>query len=119
MESVPIGTFYRTVFPNGTIVQLAAPTQNTNGLILRTAFAQPGHGWINLYASATAPTAIGELDTRIIFAGNGSARNGERSQVQLPYPMLIPAGYGLWVTSGSHLDGAAPDGAFSGSWDFV
>ncbi|MDR6680174.1 hypothetical protein [Pseudomonas oryzihabitans] len=119
MEAVPIGTFYRQLFPEGKVVQLIAPSQNTKGVYLRVAGAQPGHGWINLYASTTPPTAAGDIETRIIFAANGSARAGEKSQVNMPYPLFILAGFGMWVSSGSHLDGSAPDGSFGASWDFA
>ncbi len=100
-------------------MQIVQPSQNKNGIYLRTAGIQPGHGWVNLYASATPPPGPGDIDTPIIFAGNGSARAGERSQVLLQYPLFIPSGLGLWVSSGSFLDGAAADGAFFATWDLL
>ncbi|PTC38130.1 hypothetical protein CLJ1_1028 [Pseudomonas paraeruginosa] len=37
----------------------------------------------------------------------------------LPYPLFIPAGHGIWASSGSFQAGAAPTGGLGLSWDFL
>ena len=93
MYAEKIGKHFRSLFPNGQVVQLVDPAENTDGLYVRYA--------------------------RIIFCGNNSGRAGEQAQVFLPYPLFIPAGHGIWASSGSFQAGAAPTGGLGLSWDFL
>ncbi|MCR3822059.1 hypothetical protein K3000_19705, partial [Pseudomonas aeruginosa] len=95
MYAEKIGKHFRSLFPNGQVVQLVDPAENTDGLYVRYANAAAGNGYVNLYASPTAPSGPGDINTRIIFCGNNSGRAGEQAQVFLPYPLFIPAGHGI------------------------
>ncbi|WP_183141412.1 hypothetical protein [Pseudomonas syringae group genomosp. 3] len=55
MNAVKIGKYFRAVAPRG-VLELVAPKDNVNGLIVCTALLNtaPG-GYVNLYASETAP----------------------------------------------------------------
>ncbi|MDC6383012.1 hypothetical protein BW687_022870 [Pseudomonas graminis] len=117
MSVVKIGKHFRTVMPNG-MVQLVAPSENTDGLVIQTASINPASGFVNLYASLTPPASIGDLNTRMIFNGNGNGVSGVNSQVEMPNPLFIPAGMGLWVTSGSW-GSTAVTGSLAITWDVV
>lgn len=119
MYAEKIGKHFRSLFPNGQVVQLVDPAENTDGLYVRYANAAAGNGYVNLYASPTAPSGPGDINTRIIFCGNNSGRAGEQAQVFLSYPLFIPAGHGIWASSGSFQAGAAPTGGLGLSWDFL
>ncbi|MBX8488042.1 hypothetical protein [Pseudomonas cichorii] len=118
MNTVKIGKHYRGVAPRG-IVQLVAPSDNTDGLIIQTASINPANGFVNLYASASAPASIGDMNTPMIFNGNGNSATGVNSQVLLPHPLFVPAGMGLWVTSGLWASGGGTSsGTLVITWDF-
>lgn len=119
MEASKIGKHFRSLYPNGSVVQLVAPSENTDGLSIRYANAAAGNGYVNLYASPKPPSGPGDIDTRIVFCSNNPGRAGEQSQVFLPYPLLIPAGHGIWASSGSFQAGAAPTGGLGLSWDLL
>ncbi|MEN1345657.1 hypothetical protein AAIH39_17950, partial [Pseudomonas aeruginosa] len=78
-------------------------------------FPPTGHN----HDAAQITSGPGDINTRIIFCGNNSGRAGEQAQVFLPYPLFIPAGHGIWASSGSFQAGAAPTGGLGLSWDFL
>lgn len=117
MNAVKIGKHYRGVSPKG-IVQLVSAEENTDGLIIQTASINPANGYVNLYASATAPTSIGDMNTPMVFNGNGNSATGANSQVVLANPLFVPAGRGLWVTSGVWGTGTA-SGTLVITWDLL
>ncbi|MDB5993044.1 MAG: hypothetical protein JWP42_180 [Pseudomonas sp.] len=112
MDAVKVGKNFLTVNPT-TVTQIVDPAANTNGVHLRTATLVSSTGTLNLWTGPTAPTGIGDRSKPAIFGGNGSAAGGANNQIQLPYPMFLPAGYGLWAHS--NVAGAA----ISLTWDFL
>ena len=55
-----------------------------------------GGGIINLYSGPKAPARLGDMSVHAIMGGVASSNNWQYTQ---PYPLLIPAGYGLWTVS--------------------
>ncbi|WP_200893992.1 hypothetical protein [Xanthomonas sp. MUS 060] len=119
MQAFKIGKNFKAVSPQG-ILQLVSPANNVNGLIVSTAIltTSPG-GYVNLYASETAPTAPGDLNTRIIFCANSDTPNDKKGIAIMPYPLFIPAGLGLWATSGLYASSATSTGGLSITWDLL
>lgn len=118
MSAVKIGKHFGILFPKG-VMQIVSPAENVNGLTIQTASIDPTSGYVNLYASETAPTITGDASTRCIFNGNGPAVANSHSQVLLPAPLFVPAGMGLWVTAGSWLPGTTATGSLAITWDLV
>jgi hypothetical protein len=92
-----IGKFFATVANNNGVAEVVAPSINTDGLVIRTCTLTLGQAntGVNLFASPTAPASGNDPNTRIIlglFSATGGATN-------CPYPLHIPAGYGLWTGS--------------------
>lgn len=112
MDAVKIGYNFRTVNPTA-LTQIVDPAANINGVVIRTGAIVSSTGTLNLWSGQTAPTGIGDRTKPAIFGANGSAAGGANEQVLLPYPLFIPAGYGLWAHS--NVAGAA----ISLTWDFL
>ncbi|HHQ2632332.1 hypothetical protein KGZ01_04290 [Pseudomonas aeruginosa] len=116
MSFVKIGKYYRVLKPNG-VVQLVSPEENSDGIIIQTAAINPASGWVNLYASEKPPISPGDPETRIVFNGNGNVAAGSNTQVELPSPLYIPAGMGIWVSSGSWSGSTPVLGSLVITWD--
>lgn len=90
------GKFFDTVGVSaGSVVQVVAPSTNTDGLYIRTcslSLTTANTGMV-LFASPTAPSSPGDATTRGIlnfFAGAAGSRD-------CPYPLYIEPGNGIWV----------------------
>ncbi|WP_154232170.1 hypothetical protein [Pseudomonas syringae] len=119
MSEVKIGKNFRNVVPQG-IAQIVSPAENGNGLTIRTCASNPRNGFVGLYCSETAPLAAAPGNAnRLIFAANGNTLEGSSSSVFMPYPLFIPAGLGLWVTSGPFSGSTPTGGGIALTWDFV
>lgn len=118
MSAIKIGKHFGNIFPKD-VVQIVSPSQNVNGLTIQTAYIDPADGYVNLYASETAPAGAGDANTRIIFCGNGPAVATSHSLITLPEPLFVPAGLGLWITAGSRVAGASATGSIAITWDLV
>lgn len=104
MTRVKIGKHY---FPGGgvnTVLQVVAPADNKQGVILRTiSLGSGGAGGIAqvaVYADLTAPSAPGDATRRQIAVYNTPM--GTFVSMTIPYEIEVPAGLGIWVAySGS------------------
>jgi len=96
--STPIGSNNIFLSSITSVVQVVSPSSNTRGLELRTGIIVSGSvGGLNLYTGPTAPTGHGDHGPPVIFLGGSSAT----TTFFLPYPLSLPAGYGLWATASS------------------
>jgi hypothetical protein len=84
--------------------QIIAPSANTNGIIIRTATFHIGDDYAILATGLKAPAAF-FVDTPVILSGRGvkgTSSGFQGNGFVLQYPIVIPAGYGLWFSkSGS------------------
>lgn len=102
MAAQQIGSKTKSVSVNG-VAQLISPAENTNGFTLCTASMHIGASYMGLSVGKVAPanywsnTAPYILSCRAV-SSSGSGLPGDSAN--LPYPLEVPAGQGLWVTSG-------------------
>ncbi|MFJ4143517.1 hypothetical protein [Pseudomonas sp. NPDC089734] len=99
MYPVKVGKNFRTLSPLRGVVQLVSPEENVNGLIITTGLIAAANGAVNVFIGATAPTSLTDFSKAIIFSGNGNSAAGSNAEVVLPFPLLVPAGNGLWAAS--------------------
>lgn len=99
MSRVKIGKHW---FPAGggqnSVVQLVAPTDNKQGVILRTISlgnGGAGQAQVVIYADTHAPAAPGDGNTRQIAVYNSP--NGFFTSLIVPYEIEVPAGLGIWL----------------------
>jgi hypothetical protein len=92
---VGINSFYTTVAANA-IVQIVALASNLNGISLQTAniAVNPGNGISQIYYGTASSTS--STGATILIA---TSQSGSTGFSNLPYPLLIPAGYGLYAFS--------------------
>ena len=109
MEPVKVGKHFFNAHPT-TVTQVFSPEENKEGVYLRTATICTGGGIINLYSGPKAPARLGDMTVHAIMGGVASSNNWQYTQ---PYPLLIPAGYGLWTVSNNSV------AAISLTWDFL
>ena len=81
------------------VTTVVAPSANPAGLIIQTGNICPSNASTSLYAGPVAPTDGGDLSVALIFSANGNGTPGSNSEVVLPYPLRVPAGWGLWVVT--------------------
>ncbi|WMJ01119.1 hypothetical protein RBU55_06075 [Pseudomonas chlororaphis subsp. aurantiaca] len=81
------------------VTTVVAPSANPSGLVIQTGNICPSNESMSLYAGPIAPTDGGDLRVALIFSANGNGTPGSNSEVVLPYPLRIPAGWGLWVAT--------------------
>lgn len=112
MNAVKMGSHFLTVSPTA-MTQIVAPSANVAGLIIQTASIVTGSSTVNVWAATSAPTSIGDASKPVVFGGNGSSTGGANSQYQMPNPLFIPAGYGLWAMTNSS------GGYLSLTWDLL
>ncbi|MBX8619558.1 hypothetical protein K5D48_21100 [Pseudomonas cichorii] len=101
MYPVKVGKNFRNVSPLRGVVQVIAPEDNLNGVIITTGLIAAANGTVNVFTGATAPTSLTDLTKPLVFSGNGNSGAGSNAEVVLPFPLLIPAGNGLWAASQS------------------
>lgn len=109
MEPVKVGKHFYYGHPTS-MIQVVNPADNTQGVHLRTTTLCTGGGAINVYSGPKAPARLGDTTVHCIFGGI-DGRND--SQYTLPYPLFIPAGYGLWTAANN------PTAAICLTWDFL
>ena len=102
MAEQTIGSIFKTVSANTNVVQLIAPAENTNGMTLCTATMHTGPYYVALTVGTKAPKSYTDLTVPYIFSCRGTAvGSGYPGKAEnLPYPLVIPAGQGLWVAAG-------------------
>jgi hypothetical protein len=103
MDAVIVGTSYAgVILPPNAATQIIAPSTNANGVYIKTLAAQLATGNTPAFLNAlfvcngtTVPT-IGpsNLPTNIILCLYSSPNSG--TSFNLPYPLYLPAGQGLW-----------------------
>lgn len=102
-----IGRLYVTtsVSTGSPVATILTPTANTGGIIIRTCQIQVFQGAsqnsVGLYADTTAPANITDLVRRLVMmATNESTTASSVETMQLPYPLYIDPGFGLWLACG-------------------
>lgn len=96
----------------GAVNEIVAPTSNPGGLIIRTLqlYSFPttsGSAGVALYADLAAPADANDLTRRIVLDASGQASATAFGYAQLPFPLFIDPGFGLWfaATAGSGTGG--------------
>lgn len=112
MNAVKIGSNFATVNPTS-MTTIVSPSDNTKGMYLQTATIVTSSNTFNVWAATSQPTAIGDISRPIIFGANGTNSGGANGQYYMPYPLFIPAGYGLYAMTNSS------GGYMSLTWDLV
>lgn len=103
MEPVQIGSKFVNASPyNGSVGVLITPANNTNGVIIRTASIDIGAIYSILTTGPKAPTGYFDLAVPVVLScrGTEAGQGFPGAAAALPYPILIPAGYGLWYATG-------------------
>lgn len=97
MSKVTIGKHW---FPAGggqnSVVQLVAPADNKQGVILRTISLGNGglgQAQVAIYADTHAPASPGDGNTRQIAVYNSA----DFTSLIVPYEIEVPAGLGIWL----------------------
>ncbi|XVJ46820.1 hypothetical protein ACDZ94_20170 [Pseudomonas sp. UBT] len=87
-----IGSKFKSARADSGVTQLVAPSENTNGITLCTAgITIPANlAWLNT-GPVAPPNHFGMTTPAILVSGAGGAT--------LPYPVVIPAGQGVWLSS--------------------
>ncbi|MCP1516757.1 hypothetical protein J2Y74_001067 [Pseudomonas migulae] len=96
MEPQVIGSTFKSVRGLGAIF---TPAQNTAGMIIRTATLHSGKGYAILSTGTVAPTIYTDLSVPVVLAVRGDAESSGSfggAGETLPFPLIIPAGQGLW-----------------------
>lgn len=101
-NSTHIGnSFFNSDMIANNVLQILSPSANTKGVYLRTLSMSSGGGTTSLYADTTAPTVVRDNTKRVIlvsyFPNTSAYPLG--GWTNLPNPLFIPAGMGLWVGS--------------------
>ncbi|CEL28764.1 hypothetical protein [Pseudomonas fluorescens] len=93
MEPVTLGAnFWNSLALNPTVI--IKPEDNVAGVVIRTCSASgPNNGM--LITGTTKPKDAFDFYTKpaVLVLGSGG------STVQLPYPVFLPPGFGLWAMS--------------------
>ena len=95
MAAQKIGIQTKVATLSNNVQQLIAPSENTNGITLCTASIHldaSANGFITLNTGTVAPASAFSPYPSVLAARSSAAAN-------LPYPLVIPAGQGLWVSS--------------------
>jgi hypothetical protein len=99
MTRVKVGKHYFPGIAVNTVLQVVAPIDNKQGVILRTiSLSSGGAGGtaqISIYADLTAPPAPNDTTHRQIAVY--SAPMGTFISITIPYEIEVPAGLGIWV----------------------
>jgi hypothetical protein len=101
MTPVQLGSKFVSIPGVGNSTQLIAPSENTNGIIIRTASFQLGDDYAVLSTGLTVPPSMFTVKTPVILCGRGtkgSTSGYQGSGFSLQYPVTIPAGFGLWFS---------------------
>ncbi|MHC8408310.1 hypothetical protein [Pseudomonas sp. TMB3-21] len=101
MEPQVIGSNFRNAQGRETIF---TPAENTGGMIVRTATIHCGFGFAILATGTALPPAFGDLTVPVVLtvrsdAATSSSYSG--SSATLPFPVIIPAGKGLYFSGDS------------------
>lgn len=94
-----IGAKFRGTLTNDVAV-LITPAENVNGAVIRTATMNTFSGNGILSTGTTAPFSRNVANVPVILSVNSGTSN-------LSYPVVIPAGYGLWAALTQNGAGAA------------
>ncbi|MBK5408996.1 hypothetical protein JFU58_10650 [Pseudomonas sp. TH34] len=92
MEPVKYGSRYSRT-SGAQYDQIVDPALNTNGVVLSTISLNGA----KLYTGTVKPTFVTEVNIPLLAEGPA----GASFLVAFPYPILLPAGYGLWVHGGN------------------
>jgi hypothetical protein len=101
--AVPVGAQFANVGYTGT-TQIIDPGSNVNGVVIRTLELQcvgDSGGSGSIYVGSASPASEDDPTTRALITGYVGL-----DAVLLPYPVVLPAGWGAWaaVSSGSQLN---------------
>lgn len=99
MSENPVGQSFSNVTASTTVTAVIAPASNTKGAIVRTASVTVSNGGTAVWTGPTAPTSHTDLTKPVLFLSNGNT--SQYVAHHFPYPVSLPAGYGVWVTSSS------------------
>ena len=78
------------------------PAQNTTGMIVRTATMHTGSSYGILSTGVKAPTGYTDGTVPVILSCRGTAPSSSGfpgASATLPFPVIIPAGQGLWAAT--------------------
>lgn len=94
MEPVKIGSLFKSGDVYNGPVQIISPASNVNGAVIRTATYIGGPNSF-VTTGTSAPKDASDTTKPVILASN-------QDRTVLPYPVAIPAGFGLWVVPNSN-----------------
>jgi hypothetical protein len=100
MEPQNIGTQFGTRFNE----PFFTPAQNTTGMIVRTATMHTSGTYGILSTGVKAPSGYYDGTVPVILSCRGTAPAGSGfpgASATLPFPVIIPAGQGLWAANSS------------------
>lgn len=89
MEPVKVGENYVYSYA-GDYQQIVNPATNTTGVVIRTAYLQN----VNVFSGQSKPSFVSERAFPIVMTANATP-------LMNPFPILVPPGYGLWVSGGN------------------
>lgn len=98
MSENPVGNSFSNVAASTTVTAVIAPASNTKGAIVRTASVNVSTGGTTVWTGPTAPSSHTDNKPVPFFA---SGNTNQYQAHHMPYPLSLPAGFGLWVTSSS------------------
>lgn len=93
--------FFNSSLGAGAVSAIVPVTSNAGGIIIRTAqivaFNAPGVSAAHLYADTSAPPNGTDASRRIVLSAN--TRGPEYANAELPFPLFIDPGFGLWFAT--------------------
>lgn len=106
MSENPVGQSFSNVNASSTVTAVIAPASNTKGAIIRTASVLLENGGTTVWTGPTPPSSHTDSTKPVIFLAT-SGTSTEYRVYHFPYPLSLPAGYGVWVTSSSSVVGTS------------
>jgi hypothetical protein len=103
MSSTKIGHQFANFTSGTTATAVFLPAANANGAYLRTgtivATSTSVGSSIIIVADTAPPSSAGDASKRIIFNALSNVNTG--ASFVLPHEFYVPAGWGVWVVSGT------------------
>jgi len=130
-NTVQVGTnFYNnSTTPGDNITEIFAPTDNANGVLIRTLTISAQWSSTDdnqatatyVYADTSAPSSVYDTTKRMIFWVLSPYNNstGYQFATSLPYPVALPSGYGLWITTQGGPTTTTAESTVAITWDDV
>ena len=103
---------YASVTSGTPVATIVAPTANTGGIIIRTCqlqiFQGTAQNTMALYVDTTAPANVTDVVRRVILIATNTGLTASTTfTTQLPYPLYIDPGFGLWLAGGTTGNGGS------------